>query len=83
MKRLEIMKHYWLNQPQLARITTFMFFSLVSVSLATAASFQSEQKDFFEVSAYALLIFDILAGEIVIARWRIKRDGELDGLLVD
>ena len=54
-KRLAILKHYWLNQPQLARITTFMFFALVSVSLATAASFKSEQKHLFEVSAYALL----------------------------
>ena len=77
-KSIEIMKHYWLIRPQLARIVTMMFFSLVSVSLATASTFQSEYKDFFEESAYILVILVILVSEIVIAMWRYKRDSDLE-----
>ena len=77
LKRITIMKHYWLEQPQLARIATVMFFSLISVIFATAALFQSEQKDSFEIAAYVILILDILIAETYISKWRIKRDREL------
>jgi hypothetical protein len=77
-KRLEIMEYYWLNRPQLARNVTMMFCALISLTLATAASFESEQKYFFEISAYTLLILNIIVGEIIIAKWRNKRDIDLE-----
>ena len=80
IKKLSIMKKYWLGQPQLARLTIMMFFSLVSVCLATASSFKSSQKIFFEICAYAVLILDILFSEIFISIWRTKRDRELEKL---
>jgi hypothetical protein len=73
MEVLDIMEHYWLTLPQLARIVTMMFFSSIAFSLALAGALQPEpQKSRLQLAAYVLLIGDILVSEVIIAIWRHK-----------
>lgn len=77
-RTLEILEHYWLHLPQLARITTLMFVALIAFSFALSGWMQPHpQQDRFYLIAYTLLVLDILVGEIVIGIWRNKRDTEL------
>jgi hypothetical protein len=70
-KVLDAMELYWLKRPQLARVTTMMYVSFVSFSLALAGEVQQEpQKHRFQVGAYCVLILNILIGEIVVSWWR-------------
>jgi hypothetical protein len=74
-KALVAMEFFWLSRPQLARITTMQFFSGIAFSLALAGAYQQEpEKRLFQLSAYILLILDVLISEIVMAWWRFKLD---------
>jgi hypothetical protein len=76
---LQAMEHFWFKRPQLPRIKIMMLFSSVAFSLALAGAFQKErQKLFFQLSAYAILILDIVVGEIVIASWRDRLDQDIE-----
>jgi hypothetical protein len=72
-KALVAMESFWLRRPQLARITTTQFFSGIAFSLALAGAYQQEPgKRLFQLSAYFLLIVDVLISEIVMAWWRFR-----------
>jgi hypothetical protein len=80
---LRVMEYYWLKRPQLARVTTMMFFASLSFSFALAGFVlnepnQESKSQGFQLAAYAVLILDILIGEIVITWWRHKRDQDID-----
>lgn len=80
MKRriLNIMEEYWLTRPQMARITTMMFFASMAFSLALAGSVQQEpQRDRFYFASYTVLFLNILIGEIAIFVWRRDRDNKI------
>ena len=75
----QAMECFWVNQPQLGRITTMMFFSSIAFNLALAGAFQTgRQKLLFQMSAYSVLILDVLIGEIVVARWRYRLDRDIE-----
>lgn len=77
-KILSIMEVYWVDRPQMARITTLMFFASIGFSLAFAGFFQEEPlRDRFYLASYCVLFVDILVGEIVIHWWRHKRDRDI------
>jgi hypothetical protein len=77
-KVLDAMEQFWLKQPQLARITTMMFFSSLAFSFAWAGSFEIEpQRHWFQQAATALLIVTIVLGEIIIGVWRYKRNKDM------
>jgi hypothetical protein len=72
---LSVMEEYWVKRPQLARITTLMFVACMAYSLAFAGFFQEEPlKHGLYLTSYCVLFLDIFIGEIVIFRWRFKRD---------
>lgn len=76
---LNVMEHYWLGRPQLARITTLMFFASVAFSFALAGTLGiAPHKRGFHLTATILLILTILSGEVVIARWRRERDQDIE-----
>jgi hypothetical protein len=78
-KVLDAMEKYWLALPQMARITTMMFFASLAFSLALAGWAQQEpQRTRFYLASYVLLFLDILGGEITIFVWRCKRDYKID-----
>lgn len=78
-KVLDIMEEYWLARPQMARITTMMFFASLAFSLALAGWAQQEpQRSRFYLASYAFLFLDILVGEIVIFLWRRDRDNKIE-----
>jgi len=79
---LKVMEYYWLKRPQLARVTTMMFFASLSFSLALAGLVlqepqQEAQRHRFQLAAYAVLILDVFIGETVITWWRRKRDQDI------
>jgi hypothetical protein len=77
-KALVAMEFFWLKRPQLARITTMQFFSGIAFSLALAGAYQQEpQKRLFQMSAYIMLILDVLISEIVMAWWRFRLDQDI------
>jgi|ERR1035438_9308154 hypothetical protein len=77
-KALVAMERFWLERPQLARITTMQFFSGIALSLAIAGAYQKEpQKQLFQVGAYILLILNAFIGECVIAWWRLRLDQDI------
>ena len=81
-KVLNVMESYWLGRPQLARITTMMFFTSIAFSLALKGTVlehagSEKEAELFQLAAYALVFLDILAGEIVIARWRHDRNQQI------
>lgn len=72
---LNVMEQYWLKRPQLARITTMMFFSSLAFSLAWAGSFEKQLlRHRFELSATIVLVVSIVLGEILIGIWRYQRN---------
>jgi hypothetical protein len=74
-KVLSVMEEYWVKRPQLARITTLMFVACMAYSLAFAGFFQEEPlRHRLYLASYCLLFLDIFIGEVVIFRWRFKRD---------
>jgi hypothetical protein len=74
-KRLDAMEEYWLKRPQLARITTLMFFSSVAFSLALAGFVQGGPVRYrLYLLSYFVLILSIFIGEIIICMWRRTRD---------
>lgn len=76
---LTVMEHYWLKRPQLARIATMLFFNSIAFSLAFAGAVQQEpQRHRYQLSAYVILILMLLISEIVIVRWRCKRDQRIE-----
>ena len=76
---LDAMEHFWVTLPQLARITTIMFFSCIAFALALAGQVQSElARTHFQIAAYVVLIADILIGEVVIFVWRRDLEREID-----
>jgi len=74
-KLLEALETYWLKRPQLARIVTMMFISLVAFALSLAGHFGAQNKrEVLDLVAYGLMILNILCGEALIIAWRSRRD---------
>jgi hypothetical protein len=75
-----IMENYWLERPQLARITTLMFFSSMTFSLALCGAVQKDPQKLyrFHLAATILLVITILVGEIVLAWWRHLRQKQIN-----
>ena len=72
---LDALETYWLRRPQLARIATMMFISLVAFALSLVGRFGTDQRaDLLELLAYGLTILNIVGGEAVINVWRSRRD---------
>lgn len=75
---LNVMEHYWLGRPHLARITTLMFFASLAFSFALAGALgTASHKRGFHLTATILLILTVLVGEMVIAWWRHERDQDI------
>ena len=54
------------------------FFNCIAFSLALAGAVQQEpQRHRFQLTAYATLILVLLFSEIIIVRWRHKRDRDI------
>ena len=80
-KILMILRHYWLARPQLARIATMMFVSLVAFALAFRGMTVDSMSANFTAAAYLLEIITIIVGEAVIYRWRHIRDSRLQPII--
>lgn len=79
---IEKMEHFWLRLPQLARITTMMFFSSIAFSLALAGSVQVDpQRSQYELAAYEILIADVVIFEAWMFVWRRNLYKEIDDVL--
>ncbi|HET6842470.1 MAG TPA: hypothetical protein VFK06_12425 [Candidatus Angelobacter sp.] len=75
---LHVMERYWLQRPQLARITSLMFVSAMAFSFALAgAVLQKPKSHSYETVAYVILIASVLISELIIAWWRYKRNREI------
>ena len=75
---LEALETYWLRRPQLARIATMMFVSLVAFALSITSRFGPQKNaEVLELVAYVLMILTILCGEVVVMIWRNQRDAAI------
>ena len=75
---LLVLEEYWVHRPQLARITTMLFFSSMAYSLAFTGFMKGgEEKDWFYVASYCMLFLVLVTGEYVIFKWRQRRDRDL------
>jgi hypothetical protein len=77
--RRRAIERYYLDRPQMERSATIMFFAFtaLSLSLAGRATHSFEISQWFDVTAYTVLLMDIILSEIVICRWRKTRDTAL------
>jgi hypothetical protein len=74
-KILAALETYWLKRPQLARVVTMMFVSLIAFALSLTGHFGARNKmEVLDVIAYALIILNIVCGEALIIFWRSRRD---------
>lgn len=72
---LEVLEHYWLRRPQLGRIVTMMFTSMVSVCFAVSGTVSdSVLSKKLHLIAHLILILNILIGEAILSLWRHSRD---------
>jgi hypothetical protein len=78
---LDVLRAYWLHRPQLARIATMMFVSLLSFALALKGSESGPHAQKLLLGAYLVTIGNILVGESIISRWRTVRDRDLQGYI--
>jgi len=78
---LDAMKHYWLEQPQLGRISVTLWFACLAFSLALAGYVVPAIKHPLQISAYIVLILDILISEAIIFIWRRERDQKIANAL--
>lgn len=76
-KVLEVLREYWLGRPQMARIATMMFFSLVSFAFALRGEAGEGSANAYTTAAYVLTTLNIAFGEAIISVWRLKRDNRL------
>jgi uncharacterized membrane protein (DUF485 family) len=77
-KVLEALETYWLKRPQLARIMTMMFISLVAFAISLTGHFGAQNKrEVLDLVAYGLMILNILCGEAIIISWRSSRDAAI------
>ena len=81
MEVLSILNQYWLSRPQLARIATMMYFSMLSFCLAFKGINGGVYEPDYSAGAYLLIIFNIIIGEAVINRWRNVRDNKLQPII--
>lgn len=81
-KALAVLHHYFLELPQLGRIVTMLFFSMVAFGIALSASGRdaSTTRLLHEIS-HAILGFTIFIGELIILIWRYRRDRDLRQVL--
>jgi hypothetical protein len=80
-KILGVLRIYWLRRPQLARVVTMMFVSQFSFALALKSSGGGPYAQPLLSSAYIIAICNIIAGEVIISRWRSARDRDLQALV--
>ncbi|MFX0200893.1 MAG: hypothetical protein ACFFCW_32645 [Candidatus Hodarchaeota archaeon] len=74
----EVLEHYWLCRPQLGRIVTMMFTSMVSLCFAIAGTvIDSLLTEKLHIIAYIILILNISIGEAIISLWRHRRDNDI------
>jgi hypothetical protein len=77
-KLLEALETYWLKRPQLARIVTMMFISLVAFAISLTGHFGARSEgEVLDLAAYGLMILNIVCGETVIIFWRSRRDSAI------
>jgi hypothetical protein len=77
-QRREIIREYYFDNPTLPRIGILIIFTGVSLVLSVNLGQSLPYK--LEYAPYALMIANILGGELAIKRWRIKRDRQLDAV---
>lgn len=74
-ERREVVLQYYYDNPTFPRIVSIFVITaiafIISVELAPA-------RPVFYLVSYALMVINILTGELVIERWRRKRDRQLD-----
>ena len=72
---VQILDRYYFENPILPRIAAILFVNWIAVSLAVVAFYEDESLSIIlRNTAYAVLYSNIIASEIVISRWRKKRD---------
>lgn len=77
-KIVEIIRHHYLGNPSLGRVTIMMFFNWVAFSLALVAHYERIER--CRDLAYLIVILNIVVGEFVIHRWRNIRDRKIEKL---
>jgi len=72
---LDAMEVYWLKRPQLGRMAVIIFTSCIAFAFAFGGSLvQGRTGRAFNLVAYAIVVANILVGEIVVGYWRHVRD---------
>ena len=77
-KLLDALETYWLKRPQLARVVTMMFISLIAFALSLTGHFGARNEvEVLDLIAYVLMILNIVGGEALIIMWRSRRDSAI------
>ena len=71
-KIIEIIRYYYLGNPTLERVATVMFVNFIACSSALVAHFTGIL--WWRDLAYLIVILNICVGELVMYRWRRRRD---------
>lgn len=81
---LNIMENYWLDRPQLGRITIMAFIATITfiISLVNDLT-KSDWFSYLRIISYLLLIFNLLLGESIISYWRYQRDKDITEKVYD
>lgn len=75
---LAVLHHYYLELPQLGRIVSMLFFSMVAFSISVSANVKdASSTQLFYMLSNAILAFTIFIGEVIILIWRYRRDRNL------
>ena len=81
-KALTVLEQYWMERPQLGRITTMMFIGCIAFSLALGSKAgQNSYRHNLELAAYLVIAINILIGEILVGRWRHVRDQNIAAIV--
>jgi hypothetical protein len=73
-RRREVLKQYYFDNPTLPRIAVIQ---IVTVCTLLISLYIAPGQPIFELVSYAIMIANILGGELVIGVWRAKRDRKL------
>lgn len=78
---LDVLDDYWVEKPQIGRLVAMLVLSFVALVLALIGRGDADQLHYFQIAAYLVLALDIIIGEIVVSRWRTRRDQAIRSVL--
>jgi hypothetical protein len=76
-ERREVIKEYYYDHPTFPRIAGINIITVITLIISIEIA---PARPVFYLVAYALMISNILVGELMIGSWRAKRDWQLDDI---